>query len=252
MPPFVYLSETIESTSDNFLTENEMGSFCNEIFVLFSTMKNVTWLLLLGLLAHSSFAYALEGKVINVADGDTITVLTSNNQQIKIRLYGIDCPEGGQAYGKTAKKFTAKLVARKQVQIKQYGTDKYGRTVGIVTIGHTNVNEELIRSGYAWQYRKYCMAPFCSDWLWYEDNAHQEKRGLWKETKPIPPWEWRVGQRSNRKKMEIGGKYNGNVKSHVFHAPGCQHYNCKNCIKSFNSIDEAIGSGYRPHTQCVR
>ena len=84
-------------------------------------------------------------------------------KQEKIRLYGIDTPENGQAYGNKGKKFTAHLVAGKNVSIKIYGTDRYNRLVGVVFINETNVNEEIIRNGYAWQYRKYCKVSFRGD-----------------------------------------------------------------------------------------
>lgn len=217
-------------------------------------MKRMLFISLLLITLIPNVVYSLEGKVVSVADGDTITILTSGKQQVKIRLYGIDCPEGDQAYGSAAKRFTAKLVAGKQVRVAVKDTDRYGRTVGVVTSGYTNVNEELIRNGYAWQYRKYCRASFCSDWLWYEDNARQEARGLWKGDKPISPWEWRKGAKnsSKKKQVKIKGKYHGNVKSHVFHAPGCRHYNCKNCTRPFSSISAAKKAGYRPHKQCVK
>lgn len=96
-------------------------------------------------------AHALTGKVISVADGDTITILDASNRQHKIRLYGIDTPEKKQAFGKAAKKYTSRLTYKKQAKVKTYDNDKYGRTVGVVKVGGTNVNESLIRAGYAWQ-----------------------------------------------------------------------------------------------------
>jgi len=198
-------------------------------------------------------AQPFSGKVVSVADGDTITILTPAKQQVIIRLYGIDTPEGGQAFGSKAKKFISSLVYGKQVKVTPYDIDKYGRTVGVVFVDGINVNEQIITAGYAWQYRKYCKELFCSDWLGFENSAKRTRIGLWYDKNPIPPWEWRKGNRGtvSEKKDISKGKYHGNVKSHVFHAPGCQHYNCKNCIKVFGSIDEAIRAGYRPHRQCV-
>ena len=101
-------------------------------------------------LLFPSVSSALSGKTINVADGDTITVLSSDNIQTKIRLYGIDCPEKAQAFGQKAKKFTAALVAGKTVEVHSYDIDKYGRTVGVVRVDGINVNEEIIKAGLAW------------------------------------------------------------------------------------------------------
>lgn len=93
--------------------------------------------------------HALTGKVISVADGDTITILDSSNKQHKIRLYGIDTPEKKQAFGKAAKQHTSRITYKKNATVKAYDTDRYGRTVGLVIVGGTNVNESLIRAGLA-------------------------------------------------------------------------------------------------------
>ena len=208
-------------------------------------------------------AQTITGKVISVADGDTITILDEGKQQTKIRLYGIDTPEKAQAFGKKAKKFTASLTAGKQANVTVYDTDRYGRSVGVVFVNGINVNEEIIKNGYAWQYRKYCKASFCSDWLKLEEHARSFAFGLWDESNPQPPWDWRKFKRGkNTKKSYVPstsptpatsgtGSYHGNRKSHVFHGPSCRHYNCKNCTKRFKSIREATSAGYRPHNQCV-
>jgi len=207
-----------------------------------------------------SLCQTLTGKVVSIADGDTITILTATKQQIKIRLYGIDTPESGQAFGQKAKQFTSSLVYGKQVEIKTYDIDKYGRTVGVVLAGGKNVNEEIIRAGYAWQYQKYCSESFCPEWSKLEENARAQRIGLWYDQNPTPPWEWRKsGQRANSTPASTSslpfaarGQYHGNTKSYVLHAPGCQNYNCKNCTAMFSSVADALKTGYRPHDQCVK
>lgn len=135
--------------------------------------------------------------------------------------------------------------------VTEYDTDKYGRTVGVVRVEGVNVNESLIQAGLAWQYRKYCKASFCNDWLELESRAKKSKVGLWKDIDPIPPWQWRKGARnSSYNKGVVGGGYHGNVKSHVFHSSRCRHYNCKNCIKEFSTKTAAVRSGYRPSGGC--
>jgi len=126
-----------------------------------------------------------------------------------------------------------------------------------VFAGNTSVNQEIIRAGYAWQYRKYCKASFCSEWLTLEQMAKIARIGLWRDNNPAPPWEWRKAQRNgnngkSNNAVAGAGLYHGNVKSHVFHASGCQHYNCKNCTKIFRSVGNAVNAGYRAHKQCVR
>lgn len=76
----------------------------------------------------------LSGKVVKVADGDTFTLLTEDNKQVKVRLHGIDCPEKGQDFGQVAKQYTADKVYMQVVRVKATDTDRYGRTVGIVTL----------------------------------------------------------------------------------------------------------------------
>ena len=152
-----------------------------------------------------------------------------------------------------AKQFTSSLVDGKRVGIVAYDIDKYGRTVGAVLVDGVNVNEEIVRNGYAWQYRKYCKESFWSNWIRLENAARQARVGSWHDNDPMPPWGWRKAKRGavNKRNTITEGKYHGNVRSHVFHAPGCQHYDCKNCVKGFNSIGEAVGAGYRSHKQCV-
>lgn len=91
--------------------------------------------------------------MVSVTDGDTIKVLHNGNAE-KIRLYGIDCPEKKQAYGKKAKQFTPEMVFKQTVDIKPVATDRYGRTIGLVYINVQCFNEELIRAGFAWVYIK--------------------------------------------------------------------------------------------------
>ena len=139
----------------------------------------------------------------------------------------------------------------------EYDTDSYGRTVGVVQVGGVNVNESLIKAGYARQYRKYCKAQFCIDWLQEEKNAITAQRGLWKDSDPVPPWQWRKGARNSSysknttvRYAATSDGYNGNVKSHIFHVSSCQHYNCKNCSRNFSGRSAALRTGYRPCGRC--
>ena len=220
-------------------------------------MKRTALSLLIILLFCPSLSHALTGKVVSVADGDTITILDSAKAQHKIRLYGIDTPEKAQAFGNVAKKYTSKLVYGKTVDVTTYDTDRYGRTVGVVIADGVNVNQSLIGAGLAWQYRKYCKASFCEDWLGLEKKAHQSKNGLWTDNNPVPPWEYRKGAgNSNYSKATSSnsppdtGSYHGNLMSHVFHSSNCRSYNCKNCTKTFQSRDVATAAGYHPCGQC--
>ena len=136
-------------------------------------------------------AHAWMAKVVSVTDGDTIKVYNAEFGQVKIRLYGIDTPEKGQPYGQAAGKYLASLIAGATVDIESVTEDRYGRTVAIVTDAESNVNQEMVRAGYACVYRKYCDRSFCDYWLALENEAQKGKIGLWQETNPVPPWEWR-------------------------------------------------------------
>jgi len=127
-----------------------------------------------------------------IADGDTLTILTSSSQQKKVRLAGIDTPERKQPFGNRAKQALSKLAFQKQALVEIETKDRYGRTVGIVFIGSKNLNAELVKQGMAWVYRKYNKDKVLYE---LETKAKDEKRGLWLEENPIPPWEWRRGKR---------------------------------------------------------
>jgi micrococcal nuclease len=129
----------------------------------------------------------LSGKVVSVADGDTFTLLV-DQQQIRIRLHGIDCPEKGQDFSQKAKEYLSGLVAGKTVRVTKTDVDRYGRTIGIVHIDSLNINEMLLKEGLAWHYKYYDKNP---DWAAFEAEAKKMKRGLWVQPNPQAPWEFR-------------------------------------------------------------
>jgi len=133
-----------------------------------------------------------QGKVVKVVDGDTFDLLEVN-KTTRIRLFGIDSPERGQAFNKRAKAFTDSLVAGKQIRVVVRDTDRYGRTVGdaYLTDG-THVNAEIVRAGFAWQFRQYSTDPEIGR---LEQAARENRRGLWEDEHAIPPWEFRKGKR---------------------------------------------------------
>ena len=211
-------------------------------------------LITFGLAVNAHSETIITGKVVRIADGDTVTVL-QNNQEYKIRLYGIDTPEKGQDFGTKAKEFTSGLVFKREVKVIQKDVDRYGRIVGIIYVGDTCINQEIIKAGFAWVYRQYCKDGFCRDWITLETNARINQIGLWGHPDPVPPWEYRRGVKASTKtdnqtlKTE-GNLYHGNRRSNVFHQPSCKDFNCKNCTVLFQSRDEAINAGYRPCGGC--
>lgn len=134
----------------------------------------------------------LSGRVIEVADGDSLTVYSSPGQKIRVRLYGVDSPESGQAGGEEAGAFCRSLALYRQVKVKVLSGDQYGRSVAVLTLPDGRVlNEEMVRHGHAWVYTRYCKESDCRGWKRLENEARSKKQGLWKRPNPQPPWQWR-------------------------------------------------------------
>jgi len=195
-------------------------------------------------------AATLQGKVVHITDGDTLTILTNANEQVTIRLAGIDTPEKAQPFGNKAKQALAALSFQKQASVEVETKDRYGRTVGRVIVNGKDVNAELVRQGMAWVYRKYT-----NDQKLYalEAKAKQEKRGLWASDKPIEPWLWRKGKRTvGTNPSIVKGMIIGNVKSHIYHLPECQSYSMvakKNSVL-FTNESLAKASGFSKAGNC--
>lgn len=133
----------------------------------------------------------INGKVVAIADGDTVTVLM-NNAQYKLRLAEIDTPERAQPYGSKAKEVLSGLVFGKEIIAKVEDMDRYGRYVARIFVDGLDVNREMVRQGAAWVYRQYLKDKSL---LAVEAEAKAASRGLWAlpEAQNIPPWEWRKG-----------------------------------------------------------
>jgi len=199
--------------------------------------------------SRPSAAGDYSGKVIGITDGDTITVLRGSSQN-KIRLHGIDCPETGQDFGSKAKTVTSGLVFGKLVTVRVRGMDRYGRTVAEIVLPDQRIlNQELVRQGYAWWYRKY--APNDRLLSKLETDARAARVGLWAQPDPTPPWEWRRAAKPVLP-PEMAGKVIGNKRSRVYHTPGCPNgalITAHNLIW-FDSIVAARTAGFRPAMDC--
>jgi len=161
-----------------------------------ATRSHVIIILVLAFLVSIGAHAQLQGKVVKVADGDTFTLL-SNNKQVKVRLYGIDCPERSQDFGQAARQFTSSLIFNRDVIVEQKAMDRNRRVVGIVKLGSLNLNEELLRSGYAWHYTRYDNNP---KWTMLMQAAKRQKKGLWVQPNPQPPWQFRKNKSQSAKK----------------------------------------------------
>lgn len=163
-----------------------------------------------------------EGKVIRILDGDTIEVLKAGKRQrtglgpaenaaVRVRLYGVDCPEKNQAFGQKAKRFTSSRVSQQWVRVEVRADDRDGLIVGEVIFPRRekggvpvqlSLNRELVREGLAWWYKRYARKD--KELKRLEKEARREKRGLWADKKPLAPWKWRQKRRRPKRGPQPG------------------------------------------------
>lgn len=156
-------------------------------------MRKIFTLLAL-LMALACQAEMITGKVVRVADGDTITILDADKAQHKVRLAGIDAPEKAQAFGERSRDSLEELVAGKTVTVETHKKDRYGRRVGKVLLNGQDMNLEQVRRGMAWFYREYAHEQSAADQQSYartESEAREIGKGLWRDKAPVPPWDFR-------------------------------------------------------------
>lgn len=150
-------------------------------------MRRAAALALVWMWANLALADEFNVKVIAVLDGDTIMVLR-DGAKVKIRMANIDAPEKDQAFGMQSRQSLLEMVLKKQVHINSQAVDQYGRVVGRVSVDGRNINEEQVRRGMAWEY-----SHFHSDrgYIALQSEAQQARRGLWGQSSPLAPWQWR-------------------------------------------------------------
>lgn len=141
-------------------------------------------------------ALAWSGTVVDVHDGDTITVKDTRGKRHKVRIYGVDTPELKQSYGPEARAMTARLVMGKVVEIipAQKGKSYKREVAGIVMLDALVVVQDvLVSTGLGWVDDRYCKLPVCDLWRMHQADARDADppRGLWMEKEAVPPWEWR-------------------------------------------------------------
>lgn len=162
------------------------------------------------LASQTLLAETIVGRVVGVSDGDTITLLDALKHQHKIRLSGIDAPEGGQAFGSRSKEALSDCAFGKQATVDGDKSDRYGRRVGKVMIGVVDCNLRQVELGMAWHYVKYASERPAAESKAYaaaEVAARAAKKGLWADAKAMPPWEWRDGgQQAHAAAKESSGE----------------------------------------------
>lgn len=150
----------------------------------------VGWCLTLS--AGCALAAGVVGRVVNVHDGDTLTLLV-DHRQVRVRLVDIDAPELGQAFGKRSRESLAQMCAGQTAVVRDGGRDRYKRMLGRVTCAGIDANAAQVKRGMAWVFDRYVR-----DRSLYalQREALTEQRGLWADAHPVPPWDWRISART--------------------------------------------------------
>jgi endonuclease YncB( thermonuclease family) len=227
----------------------------------------------------------LAGTVVNVADGDTISIVDKRKIVHLIRLSGIDAPEKGQKYSEQAQQYLSSLIYGKDVTVEGKSYDRFGRLRGKVLLKGRDINLEMVIAGFAWHYNEVAWDQTERDRQLYEAAevmARKSKFSIWTDAKPIPPWDFdsnAVSAEAEEKAPESrasvlspksvdtaqrnfpnlltvalpsSGKIIGNKNSRIYHWPGCPGYSKiaeKNQVP-FNSTADAEAAGYRPAKNC--
>jgi endonuclease YncB( thermonuclease family) len=141
-------------------------------------------------------------KVIKISDGDTITVVNTQNKKLKLRFCGIDAPEKSQSLGNNATEYLKKLIQESgsEVMVSEIERDRYGRTVAeIFTLQGDGrekfLNEEMVQAGFAYHYERYSdTCPNKSAIENAEAIARSQKVGVWSGAYQ-KPWDYRRQRR---------------------------------------------------------
>jgi micrococcal nuclease len=153
-------------------------------------MQYLTFVMLLLFIPQNEF----KAQVTTVEDGDTFEIVTSEKKKIVVRLFGVDCPEDGQAFSSKAKQFVEALCRNKTVKVVKNVIDPHGRLVADVYLPDgRSVAKELLKAGYAWHYKQYSNDKELDH---LEQEARKHKKGLWNEENPMSPWDYRVSKQA--------------------------------------------------------
>ncbi len=156
-----------------------------------SRLLTASLILLFSIAAHAD---EFTGRVVDVASGDSITIVDTSGVEYKVRLSGIDAPEKQQPFGAESRKSLADLVYGKEVTIHWIKRDYHKRVVGKVMLKKLDVNLEQVKRGMAWVFKHFLDDPYSQDQVDYVDaqeDAESRRLGLWSQREPIPPWEFR-------------------------------------------------------------
>jgi micrococcal nuclease len=157
----------------------------------------------------------LEGMVVNVSDGDHLTV-SNDGTEINVRMYGIHAPilaklnknkpwlsDQGQPFAGRAFMALANKVLHKKVKLEIIRLDRHGRTVAIVLVEGHDINHEMVAEGWAWASRKSKSQNNDLDYIHAEEVARSKNLGLWAQSNPQPPWEFKKMAKEDRRKGNV-------------------------------------------------
>lgn len=192
----------------------------------------------------------ITGKVVRVADGDTVTLLLADKTQQRIRLAEIDAPESKQPFGRQSTRALIRMCAQRTAAVHVQGRDRYDRVIGRVICDGVDTTEEQVRTGMAWVYDNYVR-----DRQLYrlQEEARASRAGLWHDKQPIPPWEWRKGDRGQGGSPKPDALVYGNPNSMIYHVRGrCPGYDAMNPANAdtYDSEAAAQAAGYRKARNC--
>lgn len=152
-------------------------------------MKNLLLILLLLIVTSLHCQEIITGKAVKVYDGDTFTLVTDSNQEIRVRVVGIDAPEKNQEHGIESRDFARRLIENKTVTVYLESGETYGRKLAVViTSSGKHFNYEMVVNGHAWHYNHYNSDKFLST---SQNMAKNNKIGLWASDSPVAPWDWK-------------------------------------------------------------
>lgn len=139
------------------------------------------------------------GKVVKVSDGDTLKLLTAEQEQVSIRISGIDVPESRQPFGQASKEGLIALVAQAEVVAHCAKNDQYGRSICRVEVGGVDVGLRQLQAGLAWHYKQFEREQPEAERQTYaaaERGSCMARRGLWGDKAPVAPWDWRQASKA--------------------------------------------------------
>ncbi|MDR2442606.1 MAG: thermonuclease family protein [Deltaproteobacteria bacterium] len=136
------------------------------------------------------------GHVERIIDGDTVSILTTDYERLRVRLYGIDAPEGGQDWGDESRDALSDMVSGRLVKIEIEDIDRYNRMVATIIFNDELINHKMVAAGHAWVYDRYCIRKdICQPMKEAERIAKENGMGLWFDPEAMPPWEFRSSKR---------------------------------------------------------